>query len=90
MEKDKILQEVSEKLKALDNEVKLKILSLLVEEGAKRNQREGLWKKRGQRLMIVLENGPKFVVGVVTSATNHLVLAGIDASPRWFRFARVF
>ena len=65
-------------------------LTLLVEEGAKRNHREGLWKKRGQRLMIALENGPKFVIGIVTSAANHLVLAGIDASPRWFRFARVF
>jgi hypothetical protein len=65
-------------------------LTLLVEEGAKRNQRVGLWKVRGQRLMIALQNGPKFVVGIVTSATDHLVLAGIDTTPRWFRFTRVF
>jgi len=35
MEKYKVLSEVADKLKALDNEVKLKILALLVEEGAK-------------------------------------------------------
>lgn len=65
-------------------------MTLLLDQGAKRNRRAGLWKRRGRRLMIILENGPRFMIGIVTSASNHLVLAGIDSSPRWFRFTRVF
>ncbi len=58
-------------------------------DGGIKRQR-GVWRQRGDQIVIVWESGLRLSIKVVKSEKGSIILSGFDVRPLWFRFIRYF
>ena len=65
-------------------------VTVLNDDGEARKRKVGVWKQKGDDVVIVWDTGYKVRLKIVRSAKDFMIISGFDLRPLWYRFTRVF